>query len=142
MIKSIKDTPLENLLRLTPKHAITSESTKLTKEVIELMNDAKVGSIVIVNESIEPIGIFTERDVLTKIVNGNLEKLDAKISETMTKTPKTINKEHSIHDGLKQMRFGKYRNLIIVDNDNKFVDIISGQVILEYLEDEINQLLN
>ena len=51
------------------------------------MTEKNYGSVVIVDNKQKVIGICTERDILKKLVNKNLNASDTKIEDIMTSNP-------------------------------------------------------
>ena len=61
-------------------------------------------------------GIFTERDVLRKVVS-NPDTWKQKIDEVMTPNPATIAPDDSAEAALEKMEAGSFRNVPVVDAD-------------------------
>lgn len=79
-------------------------------------------------------GIFTDRDVLRKVV-GSPETLDAAIDTVMTSDPITISPASSAADALKLMDDNHFRNLPAVDADGTIVGDMTHQSIVAFLAD-------
>ena len=65
------------------KKVISIDETKTIKEAASLMNEAKIGSIIITKDDI-PVGILTERDFVTKIAVEEIP-LSVSLSQVMIK---------------------------------------------------------
>ena len=65
------------------KKLISIDETKTIKEAASLMNEAKIGSIIITKDDI-PVGILTERDFVTKIAVEEIP-LSVSLSQVMIK---------------------------------------------------------
>jgi signal-transduction protein with cAMP-binding, CBS, and nucleotidyltransferase domain len=65
------------------KKMISIDETKTIKEAASLMNEAKIGSIIITKDDI-PVGILTERDFVTKIAVEEIP-LSVSLSQVMIK---------------------------------------------------------
>jgi signal-transduction protein with cAMP-binding, CBS, and nucleotidyltransferase domain len=97
-------------------------------EVVERMVAEDVGRIVITDNEL-PIGIFTEKDVLRRVVN----KLDPKqtiIREVMTSPVRAVGEETHIVDAFAKMYRGKFRHLLVRGRRGKIVGIVSMRRIL------------
>lgn len=79
-------------------------------------------------------GIFTDRDVLRKVV-GSPETLDAAIDTVMTENPITIQPNSSAADALKLMDKHHFRNLPAVDADGTIIGDMTHQAVVAYLAD-------
>jgi signal-transduction protein with cAMP-binding, CBS, and nucleotidyltransferase domain len=62
---------------------VSIDETKTIKDAANMMNEARIGSIIIAKDD-TPIGILTERDFVTKIAAEEIP-LSAPLSEVMTK---------------------------------------------------------
>ncbi len=114
-----------------------SKETKVN-DVIRSMNDKQVGSIIIV-ENKKPIGIFTERDVLKKVVGSIAVDIHTTpIEYLMTKNPVTITLQTSFAHIMGAMRLGKFRHLVIVDQKGNLEGIISIKDVLSRVIDVVN----
>ena len=110
------------------------------KEVIRLMNENHVGSVVIVEHK-KPIRIFTERDVLKKVVGSQAVDIHTTpIEYLMTRDPVTITLETSFTHIMGAMRLGKFRHLIIVNQNGYLEGIISIKDVLSRVIDLVNDL--
>ncbi len=79
-------------------------------------------------------GIFTDRDVLRKVV-GSPETLDAAIDSVMTENPITIPPSSSAADALKLMDDNHFRNLPAVDEEGTIVGDMTHQAVIAFLAD-------
>src|SRR4029077_1425993 len=87
-----------------------------------------VGRIVVTDKDI-PVGIFTEKDVLKRVVN----KLDPKtttIRDVMTSPLRAVREETHIVESLGRMYRGKFRHLLVRGRRGKIVGIVSMRRIL------------
>jgi signal-transduction protein with cAMP-binding, CBS, and nucleotidyltransferase domain len=90
---------------------------------------ADVGRIIITNKEV-PVGIFTEKDVLKRVVNQNLETSKSEIKDVMTSPIRAVREETHIVEALGRMYKGKYRHLLVRGRRGKIVGIISMRRIL------------
>ena len=111
------------------KDVVTTFGNVPAKEAIELLFKRHVGSVVVINEGEQCIGIFTERDAI-RVVAQNVP-LDAPVEKIMTKNPFTVN-EDSIFDVAKSIiKSAKIRHLPVIDTNGKLVGLISVRHILD-----------
>ena len=78
------------------------------------------------------IGIFTERDVLTKVVEQKVD-LATPIEKLMTPDPKVLKREDSVADAIRLMNQGGYRHIPIVDDQGEVQGIVRVRDIIKYL---------
>lgn len=112
--------------------AITSEkaSTLYTIPVnstvdaaVSEMNRQRIGSVV-VKDGQRCVGIFTERDVLTRVVSGGRDPKSTPVSEVMTRDFQFISTETSVEDAMQIMTDKRVRHLPILEDD-RLVGMIS-----------------
>ena len=101
------------------------------RDAIRLMQDHFVGCV-FVTEYSRPIGVFTERDVLTRIMAGALP-LDTSILEVMTKNPQVITEGNSVANVIQTMYDGGFRHMPVVDDSGHLTHVVSVKRIVEYL---------
>jgi signal-transduction protein with cAMP-binding, CBS, and nucleotidyltransferase domain len=103
--------------------------TSSIQEVLEMMAAADVGRIIVTNKEI-PIGIFTEKDVMKRVVNQNIDPRKSPIKEVMTSPIRAVREETHIVEAFGKMYRGKYRHLLVRGRRGKIVGIVSMRRIL------------
>lgn len=125
------DDPISSLSR--EDFAKVGENTSLA-EIIKILQEKHLACVVIERKDVL-IGIFTERDVLNKIVGYKLDLEKEKVSKFMTPTPDKLLLEDSIAFALNKMTDGGYRHIPIVNKAKKTVSVISMQDVINHLGD-------
>ena len=113
------------------KEVVTTSGNVSVNEVIELLFKRHIGSVVIVDNAQQCVGIFTERDAI-RIVAQNLP-LDAPVEKVMTKNPFTVNEASTFEEAKKIIKLYKIRHLPVISTDGKLVGLISVRHILNEL---------
>jgi CBS domain-containing protein len=116
---------------------VVMEETASVKEVLRTMQEKRSGSALLCREG-KLSGIFTERDVLNKVI-GNEEVLDRPVSELMTPDPVSVNENDPIGLAVLQMHKGGFRNVPVVDADRKVVSCVRHKDIVHYLIEHFAQ---
>ena len=96
----------------------------LLKSAIITISQGGLGFIIIVNESNNVQGIFTDGD-LRRLLARSTNILNDKISEHMTVNFKTITPKHLASDVLKIMKSRKISGLPVIDDEKKLVGAIN-----------------
>lgn len=100
-------------------------------EVLKRMVDKATGCA-IVEESGQPVGIFTDRDVILRL-GVNVEKLKSQpISDFMTRNPATLDIDDRIVFAIHKMDAGGFRHIPIRSN-GRIMGVISVREILRFL---------
>lgn len=110
------------------------------REAAKLMASRRIGAVM-VGEGQTVAGIFTERDLATKVVAPGRDPEKVKLSEVMTSRPDTIRPDETAHNALERMSRGGYRHLPVVDQ-GKLVGMVSVRdiyaAVLNELKDELH----
>ena len=117
---------------------ITVEETAQT--AAGRMHARKVGTLVVVNERQEPIGIVTDRDLAVRVVAEGKDPATTIIAEVMTRDPETVREKTPVEDALRIMRNGSFRRVPVVDYDDRLVGILSLDDILHLLAHDFAQI--
>ena len=134
--------PLARLVILKVGDVMSREVlTALEDETVFLsvtkMKELGVGAIVVVNKVQRVMGIFTERDLMTKVVVPGKDPKGMPISEAMTKNPRILSSDTPILMAFQLLQDEKFRHIPIVD-DFKLVGILSSRdlhrLVYDFLE--------
>lgn len=124
-----------NLLKIA-KPAVTVGSSVTVMDAIEAMKDATVGAVLIVDDG-QIKGMFTERDLMLRVVLEKKNPGTTVIADVMTSPVLTISKETRPDDALKTMWDRHIRHLPVVDAEGKVEAMVS---IRHLLHDKVEQL--
>jgi CBS domain-containing protein len=120
------------VLRL--QEAITVSPTTTIQKAIEEMQKHREGCVLIM-ESGRLTGIFTERDLLYKVV-GKIHDLSSEaVSDYSTHNPESMKLTDSIGHALNLMHVGGYRHIPIVDDKHKPTGVISIKDAVAFLSE-------
>jgi CBS domain-containing protein len=93
------------------------------KEVVATMNKFSIGSIIVVQGD-RPVGIITERDILTRLVEPCLAPETLTARYVMTSPVVTINETASLEEAARLMAKKKVKRIPVMNNE-KIVGIIT-----------------
>ena len=126
--------PNDPLSTLTQEKFIILNEEATLGDAIVNMQKYHHGCILLENDH-KITGIFTERDIVQKIVGKrhNLEK--ECVADYMTKSPDVLHSQDPIAYALNKMISGGYRHIPIVDKEEKPIGIIAMQDIINHLGD-------
>lgn len=102
---------------------ILSKDTSII-DAVKKMKDLNYGSVMVIEEG-KCRGLFTERDLLIRVVAENKDLNTTKLVDVMTNNIKTANENDPLYDCLRRMTQGKFRHLPIVDDDQNVIGMIS-----------------
>ncbi|HEY2249690.1 MAG TPA: CBS domain-containing protein [Planctomycetaceae bacterium] len=93
-------------------------------DAVQMMNDCSVGAL-IVNHSGRMSGIFTERDVLRRVLGKRLDPAATPISQVLTEKVICCTPGTSIEEARELMRSRRIRHLPVLDAEGEVVGVIS-----------------
>jgi CBS domain-containing protein len=110
-------------------------------EAVELMAAARVGSVLVVdNDHLE--GIFSERDVMLRVVMEHRDPLKTEVEEVMTSPVHSISQRTTGDDALRIMLQEHIRHLPVVDEKGRAQGMVGMRNLLEEKVRELHQQLD
>ncbi len=108
---------------------ITAEPSSTIRDVTRLMVERRVGRVVI-TENAAPAGIFTETDLLRRVMNRTLDVHRTPVRRVMTTPVQGVPEGTSIVEVLGRMYKGRYRHLLVYGRDRRMAGLVSMRRIL------------
>ena len=118
---------------------VTIDINCSVNEAIDLLLANNIGAAPVVEDGYLR-GIFSERDVLNRILNkqgGDLDNVSVK--QFMILEPQTAKPEDSLSTAVLYMARGQYRHVPIVDTENRPIGMVSIRDVISYLVEEFSQ---
>jgi CBS domain-containing protein len=106
----------------------------------ERMHQRAVGTLVVVNDASQPIGIITDRDLVTRVMAPGRLATETLLRDVMTAAPRTVSEHDSIESALSLMRSGNFRRVPVVDENKKLVGLVTLDDILMLLAEEFGDI--
>ncbi len=100
-------------------------------EACDLMNKAKVSSLVVVDERGRASGMVTERDILRNLATARAGALDMRLSEVMSSPVSSVPGDAFLYVGIARMTRLGVRHLVVVDDADRPVGMITGRALLK-----------
>ena len=114
-------------------------STPLDKAVKE-MSYNNYGAC-LVTEKGKLTGIFTERDLMRRVVAEDKDAKKLKMRDVMSTDIKTAKEDDSIADSMRRMSQGRFRHLPVVDDHDEVIGLLSqGDFVALTLSDIAHRL--
>ncbi|MBT3583885.1 MAG: CBS domain-containing protein [Halobacteriovoraceae bacterium] len=133
MDSSIFLSPLSKAINPNKK-MLKMDVSSSCQEVLQQMRESKRGVVILTKFETEISGIITERDFLFKIFGKfNLKTDQLAAKDFMTPNPHTLLTKHIFAYAINNMFTFRYRNIIIVNEDEFPIALISLLDIFKYL---------
>ncbi|MCC6060977.1 MAG: CBS domain-containing protein [Desulfurococcaceae archaeon] len=101
------------------------------RDVVRVMYENSIGSIVIVDDVGRPIGIFTERDLLRLVAQG--ASLESPVDTVMSRDLVVVKGVEGVVRAAMLMSEHRIRHLPVVDDEGKLVGVISVRDVVDAL---------
>ena len=110
-----------------------TQSTDNVREAAKMMADKNVGAVAVLDSG-RLVGIFSERDLLKRVVASGLDPARTQVGTVMTKELVVGRPGDDINDALQKMHSIGCRHLPVVDSGN-LIGMISLRDLLEIDDD-------
>ncbi|MCZ7578712.1 MAG: CBS domain-containing protein [Dehalococcoidia bacterium] len=117
------------------RQVYTIPRTATVSEAVREMNEKGVGSLLVMGDR-RPAGIFTERDVLRRVVDADHDPALTRVGEVVTRDIAIIDPAWHVEDAMRLMTDRRLRHLPVMDGDD-LVGMISIGDLLRWVT--INQ---
>ena len=108
---------------------VTLDEGATSNKVANLMDENKLGCLIVTNKTGKPVGIITERDLVSRVLAKNLKPDTVKAKEIMTSPLVTIEPEATISEAARRMSRLNIRRLGVIYKGN-LVGVVSSKDIL------------
>lgn len=100
---------------------VTPQTTVLA--AVQQMNQRKIGALLVTDRG-RPVGIFTERDVLVRVVAAGLDPKTTPVNEVMTRSPVVVRSDVTVSEAMFVITQKRCRHLPVID-DTGLIGLIS-----------------
>lgn len=128
----------DTLAALNPKAPITIDASASLAKAIHQMNAHRIGCLVVTDAKDKLVGIFTEKDVLNRVV-GVVEDMEtAVIANYMTPDPIALTTDLPIAQALHEMHIHGFRHIPLIDSERRPEGIISFRDVVHHLKEKLS----
>jgi CBS domain-containing protein len=133
------DTKLNVLLaeKVPDIHTVGPDSSVV--DAVLTMNHANIGALVVL-EGDRVVGMFTERDVLVRVVAADRDPLTTLVQDVMTRDPVCVTPDMSAQEAMVLFTEKRFRHLPIVQNGRLCGMISSGDLMRWAVRDQKHQI--
>jgi CBS domain-containing protein len=136
----------EGLSNLPARSPLVFSATTPVRTAMRAMQQERRGCVLVTEDGTSQtrlIGIFTDRDVLYRVVDRGRNPAVMPLRDVMTSDPETMADEASVAWVLNQMAVGGYRHIPVVDAAHRPVFVISVRDVVQFLVEFFpQQILN
>ena len=122
---------VDSVSRLDPTPPRGIDAGQPVAAAVVVMRRENIGCLLVTRAG-RLVGIFTERDLLTRVLSAGLP-LSTPMAECMTTDPVAVQPKDSVRVAIRRMELGGYRHLPVVDDKNRPVGILSARRVVHYI---------
>lgn len=130
-----------NILRLAKAPAAAVPPSATVIEAVRKMNDSRVGAVAVLDSGLLQ-GMFSERDVMLRIVLEKRNPETTAVKDVMTTNVVAIQKDTKAEDAINLMWEQHIRHLPVVREDGKVEGIVEIRSLFHENIEDMNQQLD
>lgn len=138
------NTPVSDVIAHKGGRVHTTAPDATVRQAVHLMNEKKIGALLVMHDG-KPIGMFTERDVLVRVVDAGKDPESTLVHEVMSSKLVTIKPALSVEQTMKIMTEKRCRHLPVMEG-GKLLGLVSIGDVTRWMvrehESYIDNLLN
>jgi len=124
-----------------PRVLTMAPGTPLREAVAEMCK-RRYGSVVVADENEKLLGVFTERDLMTRVINEGRDPDATTLGDVMTTEVRVARADDDMIDWLRIMSNERFRRLPIVDENGRVVSMMTQGDFVSYTWPELLQQLS
>jgi secondary thiamine-phosphate synthase enzyme len=130
-----------DLLKIASVPATTVSPETTVLEAVRLMSEERVGAVAVTREG-KLTGIFTERDLMIRVVLEGRNPAATRVGDVMTSQCISAKNDLSMGDALQIMTESHFRHLPVVDENDRVLGLLSIRNLLHNRVDKLSQELD
>jgi len=105
-------------------------------EAVRYMTEKRVGAAAVLNgEAV--VGVFSERDLMTRVVAAGIAADKTRVSDVMTRNIVSCDPEETLEEGLQKMQQAKCRHLPIIEK-GRLINFVSMRDLMQVEIEEMD----
>ncbi len=113
------------------------EKQKFVYEAVALMKKHNIKKLLVVDEKEHayfPVGLLSSFDILLNLITSEVNTPQTKIEEIIyNQSLVMINEDQNLEEALNLMAYNKIKQLLVIDEDNKLIGVLSLDNIILFL---------
>lgn len=114
------------------RNVVSVDPTATVSEAVRLMAGSDLGAVLVTHDR-KLLGIFSERDLLTRVIGRGFSPEDTVIEHVMTPNPVAAFETTTLKDGTRMVREHGFRHLPVIDGQGQVVGILSARDFLQFV---------
>jgi CBS domain-containing protein len=118
---------------LSPAEPICLSDTATVHEAVQTMLARRQAGVLVTDGAGRLAGIFTERDVLTRVVGKDLDARRTPLAAVMTRDPEALTAHDRVAYAVHCMSVAGYRTIPLVDPERRPIGIVTVSDVVRWL---------
>ena len=118
---------------LGPAEPVCLRENATVQEAIERMLARRQAGVLVVDAEQRLIGIFTERDVLTRVAGQGRDSRHTTLGEVMTRDPDALGARDRVAYAVHSMSVAGYRTVPLVDAERRPLGVVTVSDVIRWL---------
>lgn len=124
------------------QHVLSFDQSDSVETAVTKMAELNYGAVVVTKNG-KLTGIFTERDILRRVVAKGLDIKKTALKDVMSTELKTARTNDLIADCLRRMSQGRFRHMPVIDESDEVIGMLSqGDFVAFTMSDIVRRLSN
>lgn len=133
-VHEIRGALLNDTVRtLAPAEPICLPESATVRDAVQGMLARHQAGVLVVDPERRLVGIFTERDVLTRVVGKDLDARGTPLGDVMTREPEALSPDHRIAYAVRCMSVAGYRTIPLVDAERRPIGVVTVTDVIRWL---------
>jgi CBS domain-containing protein len=125
---------VKQILDTKGRSVYSAERNATILDALHILADHEIGALLVTDQG-KPVGILSERDIVRRMAEREMCKLDAPVSELMTSPILYVGLNYTLDECMALMTHKRIRHLPVIE-DGKLVGMISiGDVVKAEIQD-------
>jgi CBS domain-containing protein len=113
---------------------VTVEASATVADAVDVMVKRRIGAVLIMTEDELVGGIFTERDLLVRVVHAGRDPKTTPISMVMTRDVRFVTPGTTVEAALSMMHVNRHRHLLVIDGPRVYGLVSIGDMVRQMIE--------
>lgn len=133
--RSLMEDDIASVMEYKPYKSVTADTTVL--DTMKIMAEMGIACVMVTDNG-KLVGVFSERDVLFKVVDSFDKVKNQPVSTLMTPDPITVHETDCPAKALNQMAVGGFRHVPVLTVDDNIAGILGPRRVVKYVEEYIH----
>jgi CBS domain-containing protein len=127
---------ISDVLRTKGHNVIKVRDSASVADAVRMLSEHRIGAVVVENQWMKPVGIFSERDFVNAVANSGAVVLSAEVQELMSAPIISCRSTDRIDAVLARMTLAKIRHMPVIDDGQLRAIVSIGDLVKHRLDEK------